>query len=171
MAVGAFGDKLFEVNQDRIYTPDGISGKESLNMEQQETDGGKPATYIKGLNAMDMSFSITLKYPFCDVQSEIDWWLVKLRSRTPEYLTIGEKTYGTNKMLLNDVGFDDVVIVAGKTIKAILSLSFSEWTKAGYKKDTTTSSSTSKNTSKKTSSSSGDNTAQAVKNQQIVSGV
>ena len=135
MSVGAFGDKIFEVNHNRIYTPDGINGKESLNVEMQETDGGKPATYIKGINAMEISFDITLKHPYCDVQSEIDWWLKKLNTKIPEYLTLGDKAFCSNKMLLKDVGFSDVVIVAGKTVKAVLNLSFNEWTKEGYDKN------------------------------------
>lgn len=136
MSIGAFGDKIFEVSQNRIYTPDGLSYSESLNVEMQETEGGKPATYIKGLGAMEVSFDIQLKHPFCDVQQEIDWWLDKMRSGTPEYLTIGDKTYGTNKQLLKSVSVADKVILAsGDIVSAKISLSFSEYTKKGYKKD------------------------------------
>jgi len=136
MSIGAFGNKIFEVNPKRIYTPDGISGSESLNIEMQETDGGKPATYIKGLKELSISFKITLLYPYCDVQSEIDWWFVKLRSKIPEYLTLGNKTWGAGKMLLKDVSFDELTYGQdGVYTKAVLSLSFSEWTKEGYKKD------------------------------------
>ena len=167
MSIGAFGNKIFTVTQDKIYTPDGISISESLNVEMQETDGGKPATYIKGNGEMQIPFNICLKYPYCDVQGEIEWWFLKLRSETPEYLTLGNKTFGTNKFLLHSVSVADLVIAPnGLYLKAVLSLSFSEWTKKGYKKETTKSKS-----KKKSTSSSGGNTAQAVKNQQIVSGV
>ena len=166
MGLGAFGNKLFEVNPNSIITPDGISIGESLNIEMQETDGGKPATYVKGINAMSISFNIALNYAFCDVQAEIEWWLHKMRMQEPEYLTLGNKTYGTNKMLVQDVKISDLLLAPnGLHLKANLSLAFSEWTKKGYKKDTSTSK------SKSTSSSSGGNTAQAVKNQQIVSEV
>ena len=165
MGLGAFGNKLFEVNENSIITPDGISIGESLNIEMQDTDGGKPATYVKGINAMSISFNIALNYAFCDVQAEIEWWLKKMRRQEPEYLTLGNKTYGTNKMLVQDVKASDLLLASnGLHLKANLSLTFSEWTKKGYKKDTGTSKS-------KSTSSSGDNTAQAVKNQQIVSGV
>ena len=169
MGLGAFGNKLFEVNENSIITPDGISIGESLNIEMQDTDGGKPATYVKGINAMSISFNIALNYAFCDVQSEIEWWLLKMRRQEPEYLTLGNKTYGTNKMLVQDVKINDLLLASnGLHLKANLSLTFSEWTKKGYNKDTSKSTSKSKSTG---TSSSGGNTAQAVKNQQIISGV
>ena len=139
MSIGAFGSKIFTVSHEKILTPDGISISESLNVEMQETDGGKPATYIKGNGEMKIPFNIALKYPYCDVESEIDWWLLKMRSKTPEYLTLGNKTFGTNKFLLDSVSVGDLVIAPnGLYLKANLSLNFTEWTKKGYKKDKTT---------------------------------
>lgn len=136
MGLGAFGNKIFEVNLNRIYTFDGLSVSESLNLEQQETDGGKPATYIKGLNEMGISFNIPLLHPYCNVESEIDWWFVKMRSKTPEYLTLGNKTYGAGKCLLNSVSVADYVVAPnGLYLKAKLRLNFSEWSRQGYKKD------------------------------------
>lgn len=153
--VGAFGDKIFEVSQNKIYTFDGVSISESLNVEMQEVEGGKPATYIKGFGEMNIGFDVLLLSRFCDVDAEISYWLLKMRSKTPEYLTIGKKAYGTNKHLLVSVSVGDVLIAAdGTTIRAKVSLSFSEWTKAGYKKDD----SDSENKSKSNKSSSKDGT-------------
>ena len=149
MSLGAFGDKVFEVSQNRIYTFDDLGVDESLNVEMQETEGGKPATYVKGLNAMNISFSILLFAQYCNVQQEIDWWFKKMRSQIPEYLTLGNKTYGTAKMLLQSVSVGDYVIAAnGLYLKAVLSLTFSEYTKRGYKKDDSSKSSTKKKKSK-----------------------
>lgn len=151
MSIGAFGDKTFEVSQDRIYTPDGLNYSESLNVEKKETEGGKPTTYIKGLGAMEVGFDIQLKHPFCNVQQEIDWWLLKMRSKTPEYLTIGEKTFGTDKQLLKSVSVADKVILPnGKVISAKISLSFSEMPFNGYAKNNNSTTNTTKNTTKKT---------------------
>lgn len=136
MGIGAFGNKAFEVNMKRIYTFDELNASESLSIEQQETEGGKPATYIKGKGAMSISFNIMLINGYCDVESEINWWFSKMRSETPEYLTLGNKTFGTNKMLLNSVSVNAVTISpTGVYLKAMLGLSFSEWTKVGYKKE------------------------------------
>ena len=153
--VGAFGDKVFEVSQNKIYTFSGLSISEKLNVEMQETEGGKPATYIKGYGEMDITLEILLLSRFCDVDNEIDYWLLKMRSKTPEYLTLGKKAYGTNKHLLVDVQVNDFVIAAdGTKTKAKVSLAFKEWTKAGQKKDdnksTSTSSGTTTTTTKKT---------------------
>lgn len=136
MSIGAFGNKVFEVSSEKIYTFDGLSVSESLNVEMQDTEGGKPATYIKGKKEMSISFTITLDVRYCDVEAEINWWLLKMRSGTPEYLTIGKKAYGTNKFLLNSVSIADYVIApSGLYVKAKVNLNFSEWTKKGYKKD------------------------------------
>ena len=136
MSIGAFGDKVFDVTQKRIYTPDGLNYKETLSVEMQDSEGDKPSTYIKGLGAMDVGFDIQLKHPFCNVQQEIDWWLKKMRSGVPEYLTIGDKTYGTNKQLLKDVSVADCVFLPnGTVISAKISLSFVEFTRIGYKKE------------------------------------
>lgn len=134
MSVGAFGTKAFEVNLNKILTPTNIGASETLNVELQETEGGKPATYIKGFNEMNITFDIILLHPFVDVQSEIDWWFLKMRSKTPEYLTLGSKTYGTCKMLLVGVSVSKLVVGAnGVQLKAVISLSFCEWTKEGKK--------------------------------------
>ena len=149
--VGAFGNKTFEVSANKIYTFDGLSISESINVEMQEVEANKPATYIKGNGEMNIGFDILLLSRFCDVDYEIDYWLLKMRSVVPEYLTIGKKAYGTNKFLLTNVSVGDVLIAAdGTKTRAKVTLTFSEWTKAGYKKDdksTTTSTSTSATTS------------------------
>ena len=146
MGLGAFGNKVFEVNLKKIYTFAGLVVSDSLNVEMQETEGGKPATYIKGKNQMDISIDITLLSQFCDVQAEIDWWFFKMRSETPEYLTLGSKTFGTNKMLLHSVSMADTIISpTGDYVKAKLSLGFSEWTKKGYKKPDSSGSTTTNN--------------------------
>lgn len=133
MAIGAFGNKVFEVNPNKIITPNGISVSESLDVEMQATEGGKPATYIKGVKEKSISFEIQLKYPYCDVLAEYEWWNNKMLSEVAEYLTLGNKTYG--KMLLQSVSMADLKIAAnGLYIGAKLSLAFSEYTRKGYKK-------------------------------------
>lgn len=139
--IGAFGNKVFEVSQNKIYTFSGLTISEKLSIEMQETEGGKPATYIKGYGEMDITFEILLLSRFCNVDYEIDYWLLKMRSKKPEYLTIGKKAYGTNKHLLVDVQVNDIKMLGdGTKVSAKVSLAFKEWTKAGYKKEETTSS-------------------------------
>lgn len=170
--VGAFGNKTFEVSQNKIYTFDGLTISESLNVEMQEVEANKPATYIKGNGEMNIGFDILLLSRFCDVDYEIDYWLLKMRSVIPEYLTIGKKAYGTNKFLLTNVSVGDVLIAAdGTKTRAKITLTFSEWTKAGYKKDdkstststatTTSSGTTTKKTTKKTTTDTTKNTTVA----------
>lgn len=134
MNIGAFGDKPFIVSPDRIYTPDGVSITSGLNVEKQEVEGGKPATYIKGVKEKTVTFDLLLLVAFCDVDAEAEWWHIEAESKSAKYLTLGIKTYG--KMLLESVSETDVLIAPnGIKTRSKLSLTFSEWTKAGYKKD------------------------------------
>lgn len=135
MQTAAFGSKIFEVSSSRQYTPDGINISESLNIEMQAIEGKKPATYIKGLNEMKLGFSVKLDARSVDVLAEINFWLAKLRSKTPEFLSIGGKVWGTNKMLLAEVKISDAKII-GKDVysQASMDLSFAEYVSAGYAK-------------------------------------
>ena len=49
MSLGGFGDKTFEVSMNKIYTFKDYSNEVSLETEDQDVDGSKPSTYIKGM--------------------------------------------------------------------------------------------------------------------------
>ena len=145
MPIATFGAKTFDVSKNKIYTLDGLAFSQALNVETQEVEGKKPATYIKGINLIPLSFSIVLDARFVDVKSEIDWWNQKLTSKTPEVFTIGGKVLSQNKFLLKSVSTADVVIgKAGAFLKAKLDLSLEEFASVGYKKPETSGGSESK---------------------------
>ncbi len=148
MAIATFGSKQFVVSHNKIYTIDGITFSQALNVESQDVEGKKPATYIKGVGLIPLSFSLDLNARFIDVKAEIDWWNNKMLSKVPEVFTIGGKIISRNKFLLKSVAASEITIGKnGKFIKAKLDLQFEEYASSGKKAN-----SSSKKTKKKKSS-------------------
>ncbi|QNU67268.1 phage tail protein [Ruminiclostridium herbifermentans] len=138
MSLATFGTKAFTVSNKKIYTLDELAFSQSLNTETQEVEGGKPSTYIKGVNLITLSFSINLDARFVDVKAEIDWWNKKMLSQVPEIFTIGGKVISKNRFLLKSVSTSDTIIGKnGRFLKAKLDLQFEEFASKGYKKDAT----------------------------------
>ena len=134
--IGSFGSKTFEVSSKKIYTFSDYSFSESLSYETQERSGDKPSIYVKGLGELSQSFSIKLDARWVNVEQEIVWWLVKMRTAVPESLTIGEHTWGTGKALLTSVGVSDLIEASdGTYLSAMLDLSFVEYAAAGTDED------------------------------------
>ena len=134
--IGSFGTKTFEVSDKKIYTFSDVSFSESLSFETQERFGDKPAIYVKGLGELTQSFNVRLDARWVDVEQEIVWWIVKMRTAVPEFLTIGEHTWGTGKALLTGVSVSDLVEAGdGTYLAATLALSFVEYAAAGADED------------------------------------
>lgn len=134
--IGSFGTKTFEVSNNKIYTFSDVSLSESLSFETQERAGDKPAIYVKGLGELTQSFNVRLDARWVDVEQEMVWWFVKMRTAVPEYLTIGEHTWGTGKALLTSVSVSDLVEAGdGTYLAATLALSFVEYAAAGADED------------------------------------
>lgn len=134
--IGSFGTKTFEVSNKKIYTFSDVSLSESLSFETQERAGNKPAIYVKGLGELTQSFNVRLDARWVDVEQEMAWWFVKMRTAVPEYLTIGEHTWGTGKALLTSVSVSDLVEAGdGTYLAATLALSFVEYAAAGADED------------------------------------
>lgn len=134
--IGSFGTKQFEVSTDKIYTPSDISISESLDYEEQARAGEKPLIYIKGLKNMSIKFDIKLDARFVEVEKEVSFWLLKMRSGVPETLTLGKKAWGTNKMLVTGVDTSNLNIAGdGTYLGGELSLSFIEYVGAGADED------------------------------------
>lgn len=134
--VGSFGSKTFEVTSNKIYTFSDYSLSESLSYETQERSGDKPTIYVKALGELTQSINVKLDARWVDVEQEIVWWIVKMRTAVPEYLTIGEHTWGTGKALLTSVNVSDLVEAGdGTYLSATLALSFVEYAAAGTDED------------------------------------
>lgn len=155
MALGSFSSKVFEVNQNKIYTFDEYTRDISINVEDQEVDGDKPSTYIKGISLEGISFNVKLlQSNSIDVETEINDWKNICEVKEPYMLFIGNNPVSSNRYLLTGVSLsDNTYIPSGKLIKSTIKLTFKEYVRAGVKKEEGTSS-TSKKSAKKSSSSS-----------------
>jgi len=140
LAIATWGSKSFEVSRKKVYTPGEITQSEAISVEEQEIEGKKPATYIKGLGLRKLSFPVKLDARFVDCETEINWWFTAMNARKPQTFTLGGKPLSSNKFLLLSVDVTEKVINKnGVVLIAEMSLQFSEYSSAGYKKqdDTT----------------------------------
>lgn len=134
--IASFGSKTFEVSTNKIYTPSDISLSESLSYEEQERSGDKPAIYTKALGALSQTLTVKLDARWVDVQQEVTWWLVKMRTAVPETLMLGSRAWGAGKALLTKVDLSGVVIAGdGSYRSGVLSLSFIEYAAEGTGED------------------------------------
>lgn len=134
--IASFGSKTFEVSTNKIYTPSDISLSESLSYEEQERSGDKPSIYVKALGALSQTLTVKLDARWVDVQQEVTWWLVKMRTAVPETLMLGSRAWGAGKALLTKVDLSGVVIAGdGSYRSGVLSLSFIEYAAEGTGED------------------------------------
>ncbi len=144
MAIMTYGKKVFEVNSKKIYTPKSIDFKLSLITEKQDVEGGKSATYIKGLDLISFDFTVQLNHRYVDVKKEIDEWMEMLNKKTKGILTVGGKVISQYPFLLKSVSMSNVQVVNELYIKTELNIELEEYVTEGSKKETSKSSSSSK---------------------------
>ena len=125
MITAQFGAKKFSVAKNKIYTPEGVSITESIDIEETEVSGKKPLTKVKGIKLQEVSFDVKLDNRFVNIETEVRWWKSKLLSKSSEYLIIG--AYRIGAFFLTQYELKDIVTNKdGKYISVTLSLSFKE---------------------------------------------
>lgn len=125
MITAKYGSKEFKVEAKKIYTPDGISISESIELEEKEVSKKKPTTTVKGIKLQSLSFNIKLDSRFVDVPTELRWWKNKLLSKTSDFFYLGKFKVG--KFYLTQCDFSGFELNKnGDYRKATISLSFTE---------------------------------------------
>lgn len=126
MITAKFGSKSFEVSSNKIYTPDGISISEELDLEETAVSGAKPTVKVKGIKLQDLDFDVRLDARFVDVKNEISYWKKILLAKTAQAFSLGN--YSIGKFLLTKVGIKSIAIGKnGVYLSATISLSFKEY--------------------------------------------
>lgn len=134
--IASFGTKTFEASSSKIMTPSEMSMSEKLDYETQERAGDKPAIYVKGLGALEIKLTVELYAQYVDVQQEIVFWLVKMRTAEPDLLTLGNRAWGMGRSLLTSVDISELRILGnGEYGYAKVDLSFTEFLYAGKDDD------------------------------------
>lgn len=137
MPIASFSGKVFEVSSNKIYNFDGYTRAYSLDTEQQEQEGAKPSTYIKGESLETLSFNISFDARFIDIESEVKSWFEICKSKKPDFFILGGKPVSSNKFLLKSVSESDSIIDnKGKKLKQKLDIKLEEFVRYGYKKQT-----------------------------------
>jgi hypothetical protein len=133
VSIASFGNKVFRVSSNYIYTFDELNISGELETETQDVAKKKPSTYIKGPGLESMSFSIELDQQFgINVRNEIDSWSNIRDTGIPCYFILGNKPLRGCKWLLKSCEIEDKKIDSkGQITKANIKLSFEEFVRPG----------------------------------------
>lgn len=154
MAIAVFGSKVFEVSWKKIYTMSDISVEYALSVEEQDVEGKKPNTYIKGEALIPFNFTIHLDSRFVDIEQEIDSWKNILSGRTPYPLSIGGKLISNNRFLMVKMAQEKPVLNRnGEYLSVDLKIELKEYSDTGKKKASSGSNGSSKKKSTKSEKS------------------
>ncbi|WP_049043320.1 phage tail protein [Clostridium sporogenes] len=137
MAIAVWGPMVFSVSLNRVYPFDDFSLSSSVDTEEQEREGCKQSTYIKGLNLDEIGFSIPLiKQRRVNIRSEIINWLNTQNRRVPYMLIINNKPVTSSKFLLTSVKVSNTIFdKKGDYIRANIEVTFKEFVRKGKKQN------------------------------------
>ncbi|MBE1306041.1 hypothetical protein G4W71_18725 [Clostridium botulinum] len=137
MAIAVWGPMVFSVSLNKIYTFDGFSLSSSIDIEDQEREGSKPSTYIKGLNSDEISFTIPLiKQKKVNIRNEYINWINTQNKRIPYMLIINNKPVTSSKFLLTSVKLSNTLLDRkGDYFKATIEVTFKEFVRKGKKEN------------------------------------
>lgn len=134
MPIASFSNKIFEVNKTKMKTFNNFGWSIGLETEEQEKEGNKSSTYVKGFKLETINIDVILDKRFCNVESEINDWKDICNKRVAYYFILGKVPVIPNKCLLLAVEVKDTIITSvGKFEKATLGLKFQEYVREGHK--------------------------------------
>lgn len=131
--IAAFGDLVFNVSAEQVYTFDNMALSASLEAEAQEVIENRPSTYIKGPNLETLSFKITLDSSFgIDVRTEIDRWRNMCNAGIPQTFTLGGVPVSDYQYLLRNVDVEIKNITKdGIITRADITVKMEEYVRPG----------------------------------------
>lgn len=125
MITAKYGKKEFKVDSKTIYTPDGISIGEALELEETEVSGKKPKTKVKGIKLQTLSLTVKLDSRFVTVNVELRAWKNLLLGKKSDFFYLG--AYKVGKFYLTQYDITDFTLGKSGAYKtATISLTFTE---------------------------------------------
>ena len=152
MIIATFGNKYFEVSSKKIYTPNGLSLSEEIEIEETAVSGKKPTVKVKGIKLKTMTFELKLDSRFVDVEKELTDWENILKAKGTRRFNLGNRNLG--QYYLSKIEQKEYVLNKNKAFaSATISLTFIEDGDSANKSATTSKSTTKKATTVKSSAS------------------
>lgn len=150
MPIAVFGQKVFQITQNKIYTFDDLQYGSSLDTEKQDATGKKPSTYNKGPGLNSLSIKILLDASLgINPRKEIEEWEEIKDAGIAYPFILGSRPLGKYKWLLVDVQATiQIIDNAGNILKAEVSLKFDEYVRPDSASSSSKSSSSKKSSSK-----------------------
>jgi hypothetical protein len=132
LSIAIFAGKSFEVNSDMINTFNELQYGSSIQTEKQDSDKGKPSTYIKGSDLDTMSYNIQLDKSFgVEPRSEMEQWVDIMNDKRPYPFILGGRPMGGNWLLVSVEADNIKVDSTGDILTMDLSLKFDEHVRDG----------------------------------------
>lgn len=132
--LGSFGNKIFEVSSNKIYTISNLSKQISLAIEEQEVEGGKPKIYVKNADLRTLSFDIKLIASLgINIEQELKDWEEMVENKTVSEFIFNNKKIN-DKWLLISVS-QDIEQSAKRIEIANLRVELKEFAGFGAKKE------------------------------------
>lgn len=129
--IGNFGKEIvFEVNANKILTPNGIKRTVGGRWENHNVVGEKPKMEFIGADTDETTMTVVLSAEHgVRPRATMEKLERAVEKGTVEYLVIGGKVVGKNKMFLKSISEEwDCVWSKGEVVKATMELVFEEYT-------------------------------------------
>lgn len=128
--IGSFGPIVFEVSDKRVFTLSNIKQQISAQYGDHKLINKKPQKEYIGAGTRVFKFSITVNVMLGvkpkDVLRDMEYLT---ESGFTDYLVIGNKTVGSNKFCITDLGETwDTVYSGGELARATLDVTMVEYT-------------------------------------------
>ncbi len=128
--IGSFGPIVFEVSDKRVFTLSNMKQQISAQYGDHKLINKKPQKEYIGAGARVFKFSITVNVMLGvkpkDVLRDMEYLT---ESGFTDYLVIGNKTVGSNKFCITDLGETwDTVYSGGELARATLDVTMVEYT-------------------------------------------
>lgn len=133
MPIATFANKIFEVNNNKVYTFADFQYASTLDTEKQDAAGQKPSTYNKGPGLDNFSIKLKLRADLgVNPRNDLGEWLAIKDAGIAYPFILGGTPFRPNKWLLVDVqASDEQIDNLGNVLSLTISLKFDEYVRPG----------------------------------------
>lgn len=129
MIIGNFGDIIFETSSEKILNFSDFRRDVVSRWGKHDVIGRKPVTEFIGPDLDMITFVVNL-HGTCGVNAndEMDKWLIYCRNGEAHTLTIGSKSLGVDKWIVQSVGLPwNIILGDGKLLSGKVEVTLQEY--------------------------------------------